>query len=180
MASVALFGFAVLLLLLQAVLHTLVPTTAPLPAFALLTPLYVGFSPRWSPAGATAFALVIGYLFDLVSGAPTGVHAFATPLVVLLGSFVATALQVRGVLARTVASFVLVTVFGSLVLGLSVLLNTGAWRGFGRLIFEAAFSAATAPPLFALFDRIDRRFDKSAVRMRPRGRGRDTGIELSR
>ncbi|HEY0706585.1 MAG TPA: rod shape-determining protein MreD [Polyangia bacterium] len=179
MATLVLFGCALLLLLLQAVLHTLVPTTAPLPAFALLTPLYVGFSPRWSTPGATAFALVVGYVFDLLSGAPTGVHAFATPVIVLLGSLLATALQIRGSITRTLASFVLVAGFGGLVLGLRALLRAGHWNGLGHLTLEATMSAAAAPPLFALFDRIDRRFDRSAVRMRP-GRGRDTGIELSR
>jgi rod shape-determining protein MreD len=186
MATLALFTLAVVLLLLQSVLHTLVPGPTPLPALALLAPLYAALSPRWSLTGAVANAFVVGYCFDLVSGAPVGVHALVTPLIALLGMLLGTRVQVRGPFARVVAAFLFALLYGALVELLYRLLNVsgGGAGGWKALPLEAALSAAVAPPFFAVLDRIDRRFDRSAVRMGPRGRGGgarlDTGIELGR
>ena len=187
MRALGLFLLAVLLLLSQSVLHTLVPSPAPLPALALLCPLYAAFSPRWSLPGTVVFASLCGYCFDLASGAPVGMHAFATPVVALVAAALGTRLQIRGPFARAVAAFVFTLAAGALIAGLRRWLPAasgasgatgGALRG---LPLSALLSAAVAPPIFAIVDRIERRFDRSAVRVgRPGGGRLDTGIELSR
>lgn len=183
MRALGLFLFAVLLLLLQSVLHTLVPSPAPLPALALFCPLYAAFSPRWSLPGAVTFAFLCGYCFDLASGAPVGVHGFATPVVALVAAGMGTRLQIRGPFARAVAAFVFALGAGALVAGLRRWLGggVGGVGGMRGMLLSAALSAAAAPVVFALIDRVERRFDRSAVRVgRPGGGRLDTGIELSR
>jgi hypothetical protein len=67
------------------------------------------------------------------------------------------------------------------VLGTSRLGGTPAAGSAGRFFLEAALTAAAAPPIYALFDRVERRFDSSPVRMGQPTRHRlDTGIELRR
>jgi rod shape-determining protein MreD len=180
MGTLALFSLAVVLLVLQSVLHTLVPGPTPLPALALLAPLYAALSPRWSLPGAVANAFVVGYCFDLVAGAPVGVHALVMPVIAILGMLLGTRVQVRGPFSRVVAAFLFALVYGALVMLLYRLVNAGGAGGWKALPLEAALSAVVAPPFFALLDRLDRRFDRSAVRMGPGGGRRDTGIELGR
>jgi hypothetical protein len=80
-----------------------------------------------------------------------------------------------------VMTFVLTVGFALAVLGTSRLGGAPASGGTGRILLEAALTSAVAPPIYALFDRIERRFDSSPVRMGQPSRHRlDTGIELRR
>jgi rod shape-determining protein MreD len=181
MRTLVVLLFAVLLLVLQSALHTLVPLRIPVPAFALLAPLYLALSPRWSVPRAVVCAFIVGYVFDLVSGARVGVHALAIPLVVLIGTLLGSRLSVRGPFARAVTCFLLTLVFGVFILGTSRMAGTPGMSGARSLLLEAALTAAFGPPVFAVLDRVERRFDPSAVRLNRPSRDRyDTGIELRR
>jgi rod shape-determining protein MreD len=181
MRTVVVFLLAVLLLSMQSAVHALVPTTVPVPALALLAPLYAAVSPRWSVSRTVVFGFLVGYVFDLLAGVPVGVHALAVPLTGLVAALLGTRLRVRGPFARTVMCFVMTLAFGAIVLGTSRLGGAPGSGGAGRFFLEAGLTAAVSPPIFALFDRVERRFDSSPVRMgQPRSHRLDTGIELRR
>jgi rod shape-determining protein MreD len=179
MRTLVVFLLSVLLLSVQSALHTVIPTGVPMPALALLAPLFAALSPRWTLTGSVGLAFCVGYVFDLLSAAPTGVHALAMPLVALTAALLGTRLRVRGPFARTVMTFLLTLVFGVVVIVSSRLGGAQGSGRVGRAFLEAALTAAAAPPIFALLDRIERRFDPSAVHVRQsRHRLGDTGIEL--
>jgi rod shape-determining protein MreD len=181
MRTLVVFLLAVLLLSVQSALHTMVPTAMPVPALALLAPMFAALSSRWSISRTVVLSFLVGYVFDLLSGTQTGVHALAMPVVGLIGVLLGMRLRVRGPFARTVMTLALTVVFGVVVMGTSRLGGVPAPGSPGRLFLEAALTAAAAPPIYALFDRIERRFDSSPVRMGQPTRHRlDTGIELRR
>jgi rod shape-determining protein MreD len=181
MRTLVVFLLAVLLSSVQSALHTLVPTALPMPALGLMAPMFAALSARWSISRTVVLSFLVGYVFDLLSGTQTGVHALAMPVVGLIGVLLGTRLRVRGPFARTVMTFVLTLLFGLVVLGTSRLGGAPAAGSVGRFFLEAALTAAAAPPIYALFDRVERRFDSSPVRMGQPTRHRlDTGIELRR
>ena len=57
--------------------------------------LHVGLSPKWTISSAAVVAFVTGYLFDLVSGAPQGVHAFVFVLMALFARALTTRVAVQ-------------------------------------------------------------------------------------
>src|SRR5262249_3499604 len=81
--AIAFVATAWLLLILQASLPSLLPWHAVAPEVALLVMLYIGFYGQGSPAANAGLAITIGYLTDLFSGAPRGLHALSFGLVVL-------------------------------------------------------------------------------------------------
>lgn len=180
MRALMLFAVAVVLLTVQSTLHTLVPTKVPVPALAAMAPLYVAFAPGWTVTRALVLGFLVGYVFDLLSGSPLGVHALAMSLLVLVACLLGTRLQVRAALARIVMGFGLTLVFGGLVLACSRLAGSPAPGRVGLLLLEATLSAAVAPPIFALFERIEQRFDPTAVRARASRHRLANGIELRR
>ena len=76
MRSAATLTVAYMLLILQSTVLELAPVHMAAPSFGLLIVLHLGLSPKWTISSAAVVAFVTGYLFDLVSGAPQGVHAF--------------------------------------------------------------------------------------------------------
>ena len=76
MRSAATLAVAYLLLILQSTVLELAPMHMATPSLGLLVVLHVGLSPKWTTSSAAVVSFVTGYLFDLVSGAPQGVHAF--------------------------------------------------------------------------------------------------------
>jgi len=75
MRSAATLTVAYLLLILQSTVLELAPVRMAAPSLGLLVVLYVGVSGKWALSSASIVALCTGYLLDLVSGAPQGVHA---------------------------------------------------------------------------------------------------------
>ena len=74
---------AYLLLILQSTVLELAPVHMVAPSLGLLVVLHVGFSSKWTISSAAVVAFGTGYLLDLVSGAPQGVHAFVFVLMAL-------------------------------------------------------------------------------------------------
>src|SRR4029078_8643549 len=88
---------AYMLLILQSTVLELAPVHMAAPSFGLLIVLHLGLSPNWTISSAAVVAFLTGYLFDLVSGAPQGVHAFVYVLMVLFARALTTRVVVHGI-----------------------------------------------------------------------------------
>ena len=97
MRSAATLTVAYLLLILQSTVLELAPVHMAVPSFGLLVVLHVGLSPKWTISSSAVVAFVTGYLFDLVSGAPQGVHAFVFTLMTLFARALTTRVAVNGI-----------------------------------------------------------------------------------
>src|SRR5690242_19330640 len=101
-AIALLIGFV--LLVLQSTLLKLSPVHLAAPNLGLLVTLYAGLA-SWPLGVAAIVGLVSGYLLDLVSGAPQGVHAFVFILMALAARTIASRVAVRGVVLAFATAF---------------------------------------------------------------------------
>src|SRR3954469_13248320 len=88
------------------------PRAVPPPDPVLLVVLFVGVSVRGGVAGTTALALALGYLADLFSGAPKGVHMIAYAVVALAVRGASSRLLVRGLLYTAFVAAFFCAAFG--------------------------------------------------------------------
>ena len=128
MRSAATLTVAYLLLILQSTVLELAPVHMAVPSFGLLVVLHVGLSPKWTISSSAVVAFVTGYLFDLVSGAPQGVHAFVFTLMALFARALTTRVAVNGIVLGAATSFV-----ASLLSSFLVVARARAGRARGRL-----------------------------------------------
>lgn len=153
----------------------------PVPDISFLVALYAGLHCRLEggggasallslhnarPEAMAALGAALGYLADLVGGAPIGLHALSLSICLLLLRAVSIRLLVRGVRAVMVVT-VLALFSYRLVLTLSyalfgLLFGTSlssapllGFGGLGNMIAETMVTAACAPPVFALLSRLD-------------------------
>jgi rod shape-determining protein MreD len=160
MRTLAMVAIVAALLLAQSVLLGALPRYLPPPALGLLVALHVGLSPRWSLGAGVVAAFVMGYLFDLIAGAPSGTHALVYCLVALGTGLVSARLLVRGGIMRAAVSFAIALLAAVLVVAVRAAVTPGAgWGGLGFAPLEAAFTALAAPPLLRLLERLDGRFE---------------------
>ena len=75
----------------------LAPVRMAAPSLGLLVVLYVGVSGKWAISSASIVALCTGYLLDLVSGAPQGVHALVFILICIFARALSTRVAVQGI-----------------------------------------------------------------------------------
>jgi rod shape-determining protein MreD len=112
-----------------------------------------------------------GYVLDVVTGAPKGLHTFLCVLLFVLVRGVGAAVDVRGR-----APFALLSGLGAAVLSVGALLLTRftsspeAAPGVnlaGRILVEALATAAVAPVVLALLRRVDLLFDREEPGLLP-------------
>jgi rod shape-determining protein MreD len=106
---------------------------------------------------ATAFA--IGYLYDLFTGNPLGLHTFVFVVGYLTASLIGYLLTLRGIAFEMVLTFVLTVLLGGLLELIRGFTPGGmAWDGvtLTSALFASAFATAlVAPILFAVVRWID-------------------------
>lgn len=106
---------------------------------------------------ATAFA--IGYLYDLFTGNPLGIHTFVFVVGFLSAWLIGYLLSFRGVPFEMVLTFTLTVMLGGLLEGIRAFVPGGTtWSGLSLALslFGSAFATAlVAPLLFAIARRID-------------------------
>jgi rod shape-determining protein MreD len=172
------------LLLLQSVLLQLVPVYLPTPALGVLVALHVGLSPRWTVSSSVFVGFSLGYLFDLVSGAPRGTHALVYSLLALAAALLGPRLTVRGLFLRAAAGVLVAFLGGWLVVAVRVLAGSGTPPGGVRLVLlEAVVTGALAPLVLGLLDRLDGRLDAArgeAGMVARGGKPASGGLELPR
>ena len=113
-SAVTLF-VAYLLLILQSTVLELASVHMVTPSLGLLVVLHVGLSSKWTISSASVVAFATGYLFDLVSGAPQGVHAFVFVLMALFARGLTTRLAVQGIVLSAVTAFVASLIASALI-----------------------------------------------------------------
>lgn len=135
-----------------------------LPDIGALTAAYLGLTARRQVSPAIGGAIVLGYLIDLISGAPPGLIA----LVLALTTLIARAIQQR-ILVRGAAISIAFSAFVALVAGVLALLVRLLYRmpsaAFSvELQHVALVTLATAilgPLVWRMFRRIDAAFART-------------------
>jgi rod shape-determining protein MreD len=181
MRSVATLVVGLLLLLLQSTVMEFAPVHLVTPSLGLLVVLYVGMAPlKWAPGAAVVVGFCMGYLFDLVSGAPRGVHAFVFASVALFARLLAWRLAVRGIVLKAAISFVasMLAAFLIVVVRAQISPESG-YGGLRPAPVEALLTAVFGPPVLWLLARLDGRLDPALLRVglaRRRARALGQGV----
>jgi len=166
MRAAATLAVAFVLLLLQSTVLEFAPLHLVAPSIGLLVALYLGLSPKWTASAAALVAFATGYLFDLVSGAPRGVHVFVFLVMALLARALSTRLAVRGIVLTAATAFA-----GGLVSALLVVVvraqisPDGGYAGLGQAPFEALLTGLFGPLVLWLLARVDGRLDPARLRV---------------
>lgn len=166
MRQAATIASAFLLLLLQSTIVEVSPVHLVTPALGLLVVLHMGLSPKWTPSSTALVAFCVGYLFDLVSGAPRGVHAFVFVLMSLLARLIATKVAVRGFVLTAATGFVTSLVAAGIIVVVNALVSSeGDYTGFREAPLEALMTGLFAPLVLWLLQKLDGRLDPARLRV---------------
>jgi rod shape-determining protein MreD len=154
-------GFLSLALL--APLARLVPPPWPVPNVPVLITLYVALGVRGSPSAGAACAGILGYVTDLLTGAPKGTYVLALLLLYFIVRGLSSRLFVQGWVAQMGTAFAATLTSAFVVVAIHVVLPPrGTWSTLILAPFEAAITAGVAPVAFALLWRLDRRVAREA------------------
>lgn len=167
--AIAFVVLAYLALIAVAALDLLLPVRSWVPEVVLLIALYVGLTARGSAPGNVALGLALGYLVDLFSGAPRGLHALTYGVVMVTALGASSRLLVSSKWQQVVVAGLVSLGHGALLVALSSTMYDGeALQALRVLPLTALGTALTAPFAFALFRRVDKRLapDPSALRLR--------------
>jgi rod shape-determining protein MreD len=181
MRSLATLAVGLLLLLLQSTVMEFSPVHLVTPSLGLLVVLYVGMAPlKWSAGSAVIVGFSMGYLFDLVSGAPRGVHAFVFVTMALVARLLAWRLAVRGVVLKAATAFVASTIAAFLIVIVRAQISPeSGYGGLSQAPLEALITAVAGPPVLWLLARLDGRLDPALLRVglaRRRARALNQGM----
>jgi rod shape-determining protein MreD len=166
---------AYLLLILQSTVLELAPVRMAAPSLGLLVVLHVGFSSKWSISSAAVVAFVTGYLLDLVSGAPQGVHALVFVVMCVCARILGTRILVSGIVMSAAASFV-ASLLGAVMIVIvrAQVSPEGGFGGLRQAPLEALLTGFAGPFVLGLLRRIDGKVDAARSRVgltRPRTLG---------
>src|SRR5262249_32822080 len=134
------------------------------PNLALLFALYLGVSGRSSLWEATAAVLAIGFVHDVLAGAPRGLGALVLATMCILARVVTTRLLVRGAVFVSIVGFVgaggaaLLTIFVEISFDARV---APAGAQLVAVLGSAALTALVAPAVFRLCRAVDARFART-------------------
>jgi rod shape-determining protein MreD len=175
--SAATLFVAYLLLILQSTVLELAPVSMVTPSLGLLVVLHVGLSANWTVSSAAVVSFVTGYLFDLVSGAPQGVHAFVYVLMSLFARGLSTRVVVQGIALSAATSFVATLIASLLIVIVRAQVSPeGGYGGLRRAPLEALLTGVVGPIVLGLLRRIDGKIESVRSRVglargpRPLGR----------
>jgi rod shape-determining protein MreD len=157
---------AYLLLILQSTVLELAPVRMAAPSLGLLVVMHVGLSGKWSVSSASLVAFATGYLLDLVSGAPQGVHAFVFVLMSLFARMLAVRVAVTGIVMSAAVSFVASLLAAvMIVIVRAMVAPEGGYGGLRQAPIEALLTAITGPFVLGLLRRIDGKIDQTRSRV---------------
>ena len=166
MRSLITLVVAYLLLILQSTVQELAPVRMVAPSLGLLVVLYVGLSAKWAISSASVVALCTGYLLDLVSGAPQGVHALVFVLMVVMARGLSTRVAVQGILLSAATAFVASLVGAFLVVLVRAQVSPeGGYGGLRQAPLEALLTGICGPFVLGLLRRIDGKLESTRARV---------------
>jgi rod shape-determining protein MreD len=157
---------AYLLLILQSTVLELAPVRMAAPSLGLLVVMHGGLSPKWSLPSGAVVSFATGYLLDLVSGAPQGVHALVFVLMALFARILSTRIAVTGIVLTAATGFVASLVASVLVVIVRAQVEPqGGYGGLRQAPLEALLTAFFGPLVLGLLRRIDGKVDAARSRV---------------
>lgn len=135
-----------------------------IPDLGALTAAYLGLTARRQVSPAIGGAIVLGYLIDLISGAPPGLIALVLALTTLVARAVQQRILVRGAAISIAFSAFVALVAGVLALVVRVLYRMPSAAFSVELQHVALVTLATAvvgPLMWRMFRRIDAAFART-------------------
>ncbi|HKA87871.1 MAG TPA: rod shape-determining protein MreD [Haliangiales bacterium] len=145
-------------------LWRLTPFELAAPDVALLYALFLGASSRGKVWEATLGAIVIGYLADVVGGAPPGLGAFVLGLLCVLVRMLSSRLLLRGALLTAVLSFVAAAAAGVATWAIRAAGGVGVGplsRELAVALGSALLTAFLSPIVFRASRGVDARFART-------------------
>ena len=135
-----------------------------IPDLGALSAAYLGLTARRQVSPAIGGAIVLGYLIDLISGAPPGFIA----LVLAFTTLIARAVQQR-ILVRGAAMTIAFSAFVALIAGVLALIVRMLYRmqsaafaiELKHVVFVTLATAALGPLVWRIFRRIDAAFART-------------------
>ncbi|HJZ86242.1 MAG TPA: rod shape-determining protein MreD [Polyangia bacterium] len=150
-----------MLTVLQASLQALVPVRVRVPELGLLVALYAGLTARGGVAGASAVAFALGYVTDLLAGAPKGLHALVFVLMCLLAKGASLRLLLRGSLVSAGFAFAASLSAAGLIVLTRAQTESGTLAPLQMAPLQAAVTALAAPIVYGLLGRLEGRVAKA-------------------
>jgi rod shape-determining protein MreD len=154
-------GLVWLALAVETAVGALLPVNIPLPEVALLIVLYVGLSERGTLLQLALMAVLSGYLADLASGAPRGLHALSLGITMVAVRSLSSRLLVQRGWQKMFVSGAASLAHGLVVCALSsppAEAGISFWSRARGVPLAALVTALAAPIVYAWFKRLDARF----------------------
>jgi rod shape-determining protein MreD len=147
-----------LCVIVGAVWHTLPWVASAVPDLGALTAAYLGLTARRNVAPAVGGSIVLGYLVDLISGAPPGMIALVLGVTCVIARAVQQRIYVRGA-TMTIAFSVFVSLLASvvaiLVRALYHVPSAALSLELRHVAFAALATGVVGPLVWRIFRRID-------------------------
>ena len=134
------------------------------PDLGALTAAYLGLTARRGAAAAVGGSVVLGYLVDLISGAPPGLHAVTLALTCLVARMVQQRILVRGAALTMGFSAFVALIAGVTSMFVRALFNVpqpGFATDLQHLAFVTLATALIGPLVWRVFRRIDAAFART-------------------
>jgi rod shape-determining protein MreD len=139
-------------IVIQAILGDVLGRESLTPSLLLAFVLFLGAIDFGSARG-TAISFVLGYLLDLSSGSPSGVHSFVIPATYLVFRAVYSRMMFSGVIFQIVLTFIASVATGMLIIGLRTLFERSIfmWNVIpGMVLIHSLSTALVAPIVFKI------------------------------
>ncbi|MDA3862287.1 MAG: rod shape-determining protein MreD [Deltaproteobacteria bacterium] len=155
----AIFLLAVFTLLIEPLLLEIIPflgTTSP--EFALITILYIAHGVKGSLARGAAASLGLGYLMDLYTGAPIGMHAFVFVLLYFLARLISAKIYGISLITQALFGAVFSVLCGLIIISLEKWLNPvhHSWVLLEYIPKQALVTGLFSPVYFYIIWKLDR------------------------
>ncbi|MBU1239835.1 rod shape-determining protein MreD [Myxococcota bacterium] len=161
MRVTVLFFLTVITFLIEPLLMEIIPylgTAAP--EFGIITIIYLAHSVKGSPARGAGVSLLLGYLMDLYSGAPVGMHAFVYVSLYFVLRLLSTKIYGHTIMVQALMGGIFSGLVGFIIIAIDKWLNPipHSWDLLRVVPRQMIVTALFAPPWFWVLWRIDRAF----------------------
>jgi rod shape-determining protein MreD len=164
---------AYLLCVIVASIWRLLPIHDAIPDLGALTAAYLGLTARRTLAPAVGGSIVLGYLVDLISGAPPGLCALVLALTGLVARAIQQRIYVRGTTMTIAFSGFVALVAQALSIAVRALYGmprAAMWLELRHVALVAIATAIAGPLIWKIFRRIDAAYARTH-------RDRDAALE---
>jgi rod shape-determining protein MreD len=149
--ALLLVGYA--MVVVQASIQALLPLRVVVPELGLLVAVFAGLSAQQGISGACAVALMLGYVTDLLAGAPKGLHAMVFVLLCLLAKGASLRLLFSTSLIAAAFAFLLSLVAAVLVVATRAQFDHSSLSPLVIAPLQALVTAIFTPLVFRILGR---------------------------